>query len=132
MAAVMDPQQELFTYLKLNLEEAFPGQVYDTFLPPEGTPYPFFYIENSTQNIQLTKSRVMGRVTQVIKVWHNDPGKRGTVSAMLHAAHELCGRLDRTDNYGWQIRDVYQRILPDNTTGTPLLMGILEVTLQFS
>ena len=43
----MDPQQELFTALLLQLKEAFPGKVYDGFLPPEDTPYPFVYLADS-------------------------------------------------------------------------------------
>ena len=38
----MDPQQELFSALLLELKKQYPGIVYDTFLPPEGTPYPFY------------------------------------------------------------------------------------------
>lgn len=40
----MDPQQELFTALLLKLKEKYEDTgigVYDTFLPPDGTPYPF-------------------------------------------------------------------------------------------
>lgn len=42
----MDPQQELFTTLKLELEKLGYG-VYDGFLPPEDTPYPFIYLADS-------------------------------------------------------------------------------------
>lgn len=38
----IDPQQELFSKLKIELE-ALGYAVYDGFLPPEGTAYPFVY-----------------------------------------------------------------------------------------
>ena len=44
----MDPQQELFTELLLKLKE-LGYDVYDTFLPPEDTPYPFIYLADSQQ-----------------------------------------------------------------------------------
>lgn len=46
----MDSQQELFTALKVQLEKALKSKginVYDTFLPSEGTPYPYVYIGSS-------------------------------------------------------------------------------------
>ena len=46
----MDPQQELFSALLLELKKQYPDGVYDTFLPPEGTPYPFIYLADSDLN----------------------------------------------------------------------------------
>lgn len=46
----MDSQQELFIALKVQLEKALKSKgvnVYDTFLPSEGTPYPYVYIGSS-------------------------------------------------------------------------------------
>ena len=31
----MDPQQELFSYLLVELKKLYPDNVYDTFLPPD-------------------------------------------------------------------------------------------------
>ena len=71
----MDPQQELFTALLLKLKEKYEDTgigVYDTFLPPDGTPYPFIYLADSTQDDQANKTTVFGAVSQVIHVWHNN------------------------------------------------------------
>lgn len=127
----MDPQQELFTELLLKIKELGYG-VYDTFLPPEGTPYPFIFIADSQQTDTQTKSAVMGNVYQTIHVWHNNPKRRGTVSEMLLSIKKVCYRLEHTRNYAWMIRNINQRILPDNTTKTPLLHGLLEVEFKFS
>lgn len=127
----MDPQQELFTELLLKLKD-LGYDVYDTFLPPKGTPYPFIYLADSQQTDTQTKSAVMGNVYQTIHVWYNNPKQRGTVSKMLLEIKEICYKLEHTENYAWMIQSVNQRILPDNTTKTPLLHGLLEVEFKFS
>lgn len=127
----MDPQQELFTELLLKLKD-MEYDVYDTFLPPEGTPYPFIFIADSQQTDTQTKSAVMGNVYQTIHVWHNNPKQRGTVSQMLLDIKKVCYKLEHTENFAWMIQSVNQRILPDKTTKTPLLHGVLEVEFKFS
>lgn len=127
----MDPQQELFTELLLKLKD-LGYDVYDTFLPPEGTPYPFIFIADSQQTDTQTKSAVIGNVYQTIHVWHNNPRQRGTVSKMLQDIKKICYGLEHTAGSGWTVANVTQRILPDNTTKTPLLHGLLEVEFKFS
>ena len=127
----MDPQQELFTELLLKLKD-LEYDVYDTFLPPESTPYPFIFIADSQQTDTQTKSAVMRKVYQTIHVWHNNPKRRGTVSEMLLSIKKVCYGLEHTENFAWMIRNINQRILPDNTTRTPLLHGLLEVEFKFS
>ena len=83
----MDSQQELFIALKVQLEKALKSKgvnVYDTFLPSEGTPYPYVYIGSS----QLVddygnKTMILGNITQVVDVWHNNPRKRGELSEIM-------------------------------------------------
>lgn len=129
----MDPQQELFTELLVKLREKFgEGMVYDGFLPPDGTPYPFVYLAGSQLVDSMTKNAVMGSVYQTIDVWHDDPQKRGTVSAMLLQIKDICRGLNNTANFGWDIRSVDQQIVPDTSTKQPLLHGILEVEFRFS
>ena len=127
----MDPQQELFTELLLRLKEKG-YDVYDTFLPPEGTPYPFIYLADSQQTDDSTKTAIFGNVYQTIHVWHNNPRQRGTVSGILLDIKEICYRLEHTANFAWMVQNMNQRILPDNTTKTPLLHGLLEVEFKFS
>nr|WP_296267647.1 hypothetical protein [uncultured Merdimonas sp.] len=128
---MVDPQQELFTELLLKLKK-LGYDVYDTFLPPEGTPYPFIFIADSQQMDTQTKSAVIGNVYQTIHVWHNNPKQRGTVSQMLLDIKKVCYKLEHTENFAWMIQNVNQRILPDKTTKTPLLHGVLEVEFKFS
>lgn len=127
----MDAQQELFTFLKMELEK-LGYRVYDGFLPPDGTPYPFIYLGNNTQTDQTTKRERIGNVSQTVHIWHNSPMKRGTVSQMLAAIKMLCYHLEHTNNFSWAVRNINQRILSDNTTSTPLLHGVLDIEMKFS
>lgn len=127
----MDPQQELFTELLLQLKEKG-YDVYDTFLPPEGTPYPFIYLADGQQTDDPNKTAIFGNVYQTIHVWHNNPRQRGTVSGILLDIKEICYRLEHTANFTWMVQNMNQRILPDNTTKTPLLHGLMEVEFKFS
>ena len=127
----MDPQQELFSTLLTELKK-LGYDVYDGFLPPKNTPYPFVYLADSTQIDEENKTAVFGRVSQTIHVWHNSPKQRGTVSKMLLDAKTMCRKLEKTDNFSWFVRDVNQRILSDDTTKQPLLHGILSVEFSFS
>lgn len=127
----MDPQQELFSELLLKMKE-LGYDVYDTFLPPKGTPYPFIYLADSQQTDTPNKTAVFGNVSQTIHIWHNNQRQRGTVSKMLLDIKKICYKLEHTENFAWMVRNVNQRILPDNTTKTPLLHGLLEVEFKFS
>ena len=131
----INPQQELFTRLLLDLRRIFDEQgvkVYDGFLPPEGTAYPFVYIGEFRQADTATKKGVWGSVYPMIHVYHNDPYLRGTVSKMLLDIIYALRDIEHTDNFAWCIRDVQQNVLNDNTTKTPLLHGIVQATLRFS
>lgn len=127
----MDPQQELFTALLLGIKE-LGYDVYDGFLPPDDTPYPFVYLGDSQQTDDANKTAVFGNVYQTIHVWHNNPRERGVVSAILLAVRQTCRKTGHTAHFAWDLRNANQRILPDNTTQTPLLHGILEVEYKFS
>lgn len=127
----MDHQQELFTILKLKLEE-LGYDVYDGFLPPKNTPYPFIYLADSHLIDDANKSAVFGNVYQTVHIWHNNSKKRGTVSKMLLDIKNTARKIDKTDNFSWFIIDVEQNILADTITSTPLMHGVLELKFKFS
>lgn len=128
---MMDPQQKLFTELLLRLKKT-DYDVYDSFLPPEDTPYPFIYLADCRQSDRRAKGAVIGSVYQTIHVWHNNPRRRGTVSAMLADVRAICYEIEKSAGSTWMVAGVTQRILPDNSTKTPLLHGLLEVEFKFS
>lgn len=131
MTQNFDPQQELFSKLKIDIE-ALKYAVYDGFLPPEGTPYPFVYLGDNQQTDTSCKNAIYGRVHQVIHIWHNNPKRRGTVSDMLSNIKTACRKIEHTSNFSWDARGITSRIFPDNTTKTPLLHGVVEVDFYFS
>jgi hypothetical protein len=127
----VDAQQELFTAIKLGLE-AKGYAVYDGALPPESTPYPFYYLGNFQQTDTERKNDVTGTVYPVIHVWHNQYTQRGTVSQMLLDAKTVCRSIQHTSNFAWMIRNVNTQIMADNTTKTPLLHGVVEADCLFT
>ena len=136
----IDPQQELFTALLVALREKFGAEnVFDSVLPPEGTPYPFVYLADSQLIDQDLKNAIFGEVYQTIHVWGNNPKKRGTVSNMLLEIKQICRTLERTTNFGWMVTGVDQQILPDDSvvggsinSGAPLIHGWLQISFRFS
>ena len=131
----MDPQQEMFSALLITLKEKYKGTgigVYDTVLPPKDTPYPVGYLADCTESDQATKSEIVGEVNLTLKVWHDNVRQRGTVSGILADIKNICRSIEHTEHYAWNMQRPTQRILPDNTTKQPLLMGILEVAFKFS
>ncbi len=126
-----DPQQELFSAIKTKIE-AKGYDVYDGFLPPGNTPYPFIYLGDCRQIDEANKTAVFGSVYLTIHFWSNTPRKRGTLSAMMLDVKMICRMLEKTENFSWFVRSMNQTILPDITTKTPLMHGVLEVEFKFS
>lgn len=128
-------QQELYTRLLTTLKAHFEPQgygVYDGFLPPDNTPYPFVYLGDFRQNDTATKNEVIGSVFPQIHVFHSNPFQRGTVSQMLLEIKVILMGISHTDNFAWLSRDITESIIPDNTTKTPLLHGVVEAEMKFS
>ena len=126
----MNPQQQLFTFIRVKIE-AMGYDVYDGFLPPEGTPYPFVYLGETTQTDEANKSKINGHVSTVVHVWSDTPRKRGELSQILLDIKKLCYSDIRTPNHDFTVRSVEERILPDTTTKAPLLHGIITAQFYF-
>ena len=131
MSNYIDPQQELFSRLMIDLKSKGYA-VYDGFLPPEGTPYPFIYLGDFQQEDTAQKNAVTGIVYPTIHVWHNNPRQRGAVSAILLDIKTVCHKIARTNNFAWMVKNTNQQIITDNTTKAPLLHGVIEVDFLFS
>lgn len=72
----MDPQQELFSYLLVTLKKEYPDMVFDGFMPPEETPYPFIYLADSQQTDDYSnKTAIFNNVYQTIHIWNDSPKK---------------------------------------------------------
>ncbi len=134
----IDPQQELFTAYKLSLE-AMGYAVYDGELPPEksednpeGAEYPFIYLGDFPQNDKVLKNAVTGAVLPTVHIWHNNTRQRGTVSKMLLDVKKVIYQTEKTKGFSWLVQSVEGQIIPDNTTKTPLLHGIVTARAIFS
>ena len=128
----MDPQQELFTDLLVRIKN-LGYDVYDGSMPPESTSYPFVYIADSQLvDDRRYKDAVFGNVFQTVHVWHNNPRKRGTVSAMLLAIKDEANKIEYTNRFYWELRNVTQRILTDDSTDRTLLHAVLELEFKFN
>ena len=128
---MLDPQQALFISVRKALLELYPDSVYDGAIPSSETPYPFIYLGEFNQIDRETKSVIMGYIPVTIHVWHCRPEQRGTVSAMNLAIKTILRKVIHKD-YAFQARNVQSRIIPDNTTSTPLIHGIVEAEVYFS
>ena len=126
-----DPQQEIFSRLYSDISSKG-YDVYDGCLPPENTPYPFVYMGDMQQTDDANKTAVFGNVYQTIHVWSNKPQNRGDLSKIMLEIKNICRNIDKTRNFSWFVKNVTQHIIPDNTTKTPLLHGVLEVDFRFS
>lgn len=124
-----DPQQELFSTIKTELENKG-YSVFDGALPPENTPYPFIYLGDMQQLDDNTKNATLGTIHQTIHVWSNTPKNRGSVSSMLLDIKMTCRLIEHTQHYGFYLKNATQRILSDNTTKTPLLHGVIELEFK--
>ena len=124
----MQAQQELFTYFKTQLN------AYDGQLPPSGTPYPFYYLADTRQQLGSAKTNDYGYVTLVVHIWHNNEKKRGTLSSMMENVLNTAGALKETTNYKWSLirNETEQQILVDNTTTPPLMHGWNSLRFTYS
>lgn len=126
---IYDPQQELFSAILVNLRAEFgDDKVYDGMLPPANTPYPFIYLADNTFNDDgSNKTQILGDCYQTVHVWHNNPAKRGELSAIMQTVKQICRQITKTNTYSWRWISTDQRIITDSTTKAPLMHGVIEL-----
>ena len=125
----MQAQQELFNYFRQALPEA-----YDGALPPQNTPYPFYYLAETYEYTGASKNGLYGTCNMVIHVWHNDWNQRGTVSAMMENVKSIADAIGSTASYSWShIRsETEEQLMADNTTTPPLMHGWMSLRFSYS
>ena len=128
----MSPQQEIFAAVRGICVNLFgESNVFD-YLPPEETPYPFVFVGEQLSNDQRNKSAVFGTVNQTVHVYHNDYKRRGSTTNMIMAVQTAIRALKSTAHFHVDVRSINGQVLPDNTTATPLLHGIIEIEFYFN
>lgn len=124
----MSPGREIFTALLLALREKYKDTVFDGFIPLEDTPYPFIYLADATHNSeQRTKQAVFGMNQITVHFYDDSSDRRGTLSEMMFEAEQIARNIKQTDSYSWSVRNTTEQIIPDMTTSTPLLHGVLII-----
>lgn len=129
----MDVQQELFTATRQILVELFgEDNVFDGCLPPKGTPYPFAYLADALENESPLKGASQGDVTQTVHVFHDNIRERGNLSVWLYQIKQRAKQLDSVEGHSMLFAGAYTRIIPDRTTESPLLHGVIELSYQYT
>lgn len=123
------PQQQIYDAVFL-VAHNLGYSVFD-YLPANQVAYPFVFVGEQIDQDLVTKSSVYGRVQQTIHFYHTHR-KRRVVTSMMDAVKAECRRLKRTENFYITVKKVSARTLPDNSTGEPLLHGIVEIEFQFN
>ncbi len=125
------PQQEIFTLCRqVAIEVVGEKNTYD-YLPGTEAAYPFVFIGEQFSIDTYSKTAVFGKVTQSIHIYHNDNKRRGTTSKIINDILAKMRTKERTRSFYIDIKEVNIKMLTDNTTGTPLLHGVLDLTIHF-
>lgn len=118
-------------YLKVFSESLALGyETYD-YLPDDATSLPFVYIGEQFDVDTANKSTVTGLVSQTIHIY-GSMEQRDQVYKMANNLRTVIRRIRKTDNFDISVREVSGQILPDNSTTTALLHGIVEVEFKFN
>lgn len=123
------PQQQLFNAIfSICLELG-----YDTFdhLPPEHQTLPFVHIGEQFSQDRMTKRFLFGDVQQTINIYHNVKGRPELTSMVLELKQEL-HKLNKTNDFEWNVRSLSDQIIDDTTGSTPLKRAIIEVDYTFN
>ena len=126
------PQQEIFTLCRQKAIEVIgKDNTYD-YIPDENTKYPFIYIGEAFSQDKANKTAIFGTVQQSIHVYHNDYKKRGTTTKLILELKQKLREVGKTPHFFVSILNITDRVLPDKTTKTPLLHGVIEVEFKFN
>lgn len=125
----MSPQQSIFTMCRQ--ASARIVNTYD-YLPGKDTAYPFAFIGEQFAQDTRKKNVVIGNVQQTIHVYHNDYKQRGSATKIMDDILAELRRLERAGLYSVDLVGVSMQVIPDNTTDTPLLHGVLELNFRFN
>lgn len=98
--------------------------IYDVS-PSEGTPYPFIHLgEQFKQNVRESKDHLRRPTQLTVHVWHNTWTERGVVTSMMFQIESAV-----IDHFGIDGENISSQMIPDTTTSTKLVHGILEIEI---
>lgn len=125
---LMSPQLQI--YNAVFITSLNKGYATFDYLPANEVAYPFVYVGEQFDQDLITKTSVYGKVQQTVHLYHTYK-KRRELTTMMDALKTDFRRLKRTDNFYITVKNITARTIPDNSTGEPLLHGVIEVEFQF-
>lgn len=124
---MISPQQSVFMLCKNTALDVFDGKVYD-YLPGKETDYPFIFIGEQFSNDKVNKSVIFANITQRVHFFHNDFKKRRSTSDLILKYMQTIREREKAFKRDFLVKEMSYRMLTDNTTDTPLMHGVLEIT----
>ena len=125
------PRQEIFTMCRQAAVRVVGDSSVFDYLPGKEAKYPFVFIGEQYGSDTHYKNVVTGSCSQTIHVYHNDPGRRGSTQRIMDDLLREIRKVKHTRTFYVELTDVQVQMLPDNTTSTPLLHGILDLRFNF-
>ena len=120
----ISPEQKIYTQIRRICDE-LRYSTYD-YLPDSKAEYPFVVLgEQFSQNIREHKDYLNKRTQITVHFWHNDWRKRGSLTKMMRNVELGIIREFKVNG-----EDISMQILPDSSTGSDLLHGILETDIR--
>lgn len=121
----ISPQQRIWIDVRM-LSVSLGYDTYD-YLPDSQADYPFVFIgESFKQDIRRHKDYLNGQTQVTVHVWHNDWKQRGTVMQMMTNIEQAV-----REKYHMNVQGVDTQVLTDNSTGSNLLHGVLEINIKY-
>lgn len=124
---MISPQQSVFMLCKNTALDIFDGKVYD-YLPGKEVAYPFIFIGEQFSNDIENKSVIFANVTQRVHFFHNDFRERRRISDLILKYMQAIREKEEAFKRDFLVKEMSYRMLTDNTTDTPLMHGVLEIT----
>jgi hypothetical protein len=126
---VKSPQQSIYDAVfatSLNL-----GYSTYPYLPAKDVAYPFVFVGEQFDQDIPTKSVIYGLVNQTIHIYHTYK-KRRELTDMMNTLKREFRKLKKAGNYYLAVRNINAQTMIDNSTGEPLLHGIIEIEFRFN
>lgn len=126
-----NPYNEIYRHL-FGVSEALGYETYD-YLPDSEASYPFVFLgEQFSKDVQ-TKTKLRGNTNIIIHIFSYER-RRKDVEMMMDTLNRAIYGIGYTTNFYWIVNGAKnaQHIFHENQDGgSPLVHGVLDVTLEF-
>lgn len=105
------------------------GPTFD-YLPETNEKLPFVFVGESMNTVNQN-SDLFGRVTQTIHVYGKRT-QRKQIGEYMAKIHDKLLVLEGKHGYSIQLTNYFEQMIPDNSDVTPLLHGIMDITITYT